>query len=363
MNQVNLKSINSFRSISLITVIAVYFLILVGGIVRSTGSGMGCPDWPKCFGSLIPPTSVDQLPNDYQDIYLAKRVEKNEKFVAQLEQLGFRTKAEKIKNDKSILIEEEFNPVKTWIEYLNRLVGAVIGILVLITVYRSLPLWKEDKVITIIAVFNLLLVLFQAWIGSIVVSTNLLPWMITLHMVLALLIVCLLLYTYYRSYRLAIRTKFATEKPNRLFNILIVGFVLMLIQIVLGTQVREEIDKVAFEFGYLLRSEWIDKLGLPFLIHRSYSLVLLGIHLLFIYKVFKFSMRKTMLYNWSLILILIIGLEIATGIGMAYFAIPAFLQPLHLLFGSLIIGIQFVLLLQLNDQKKIQIEKAVHENY
>ncbi len=356
MNPQILKSIYSFRSISLITVIAVYFLILVGGVVRSTGSGMGCPDWPKCFGSLVPPTSVDQLPNDYQDIYLAKRVKKNEKFVAQLDRLGFQKKAEEIRNDKSILIEEEFNPVKTWIEYLNRLLGAVIGILVLITVYRSFALWSVDKKITLISVFNLLLVLFQAWIGSIVVSTNLLPWMITLHMVLALVIVCLLLYTYYRSYRLANKTGYATEKPNRLFYILFIGFVLMIVQIVLGTQVREEIDKVAFELGYLLRSEWVERLGLPFYIHRSYSLLLLGIHILFIYKVYKYSLRNTMLYKWSLILIGIIGLEIVTGIGMAYFAIPAFLQPLHLLFGSLIIGIQFILLLQLNDQKKLQLE-------
>lgn len=356
MNRKNLNNISSFRRISLITVIAVYFLILVGGIVRSTGSGMGCPDWPKCFGSWVPPISVDQLPNNYQEIYLAKRVEKNNRFVAQLENLGFPKKADEIRNDKSILIEEEFNGVKTWIEYINRLIGAVIGILVLITVVRSIPLWSMDKVIPVLAIINLLLVLFQAWIGSLVVSTNLLPWMITVHMMLALFIVCLLLYIHYRSYRLAYPIQFKTEKPNRLFVILLIAFVLMLIQIVLGTQVREEIDKVAFELGNMLRGEWISRLGLPFLVHRSYSLLILGIHLLFIYKIYKYSLRMVSLLRWSQVLILVIILEIASGVGMAYFAIPAFLQPVHLLFGSMIIGIQFIILLLLNDQKKLKFE-------
>jgi len=358
MNQKNLNQVYSFRRISLITVIAVYFLILVGGVVRSTGSGMGCPDWPKCFGSWVPPTSVNQLPSNYQEIYSAQRVEKNNKFVAQLEKLGFEEKAEQIKNDRSILVEQEFNPVKTWIEYVNRLIGAVIGILVLLTVFRSFALWSLDKSIVVLSVLNLFLVLFQAWIGSIVVSTNLLPWMITLHMMLALVIVCILLYVHFRSFRLIQDARPTIDNPGSLFGILIVGFLLMLVQIVFGTQVREEMDVVAFEFGNLLRGEWIEHLGLVFLIHRSYSILLLAVHILFFYKVYKYTLRHVSIFKWSQALVLVIFLEILTGVGMAYFGVPAFLQPLHLLLGTLIVGIQFVILLQLNSQRKLNLEKT-----
>lgn len=343
------NSINSFRRVSTLTVIAVYFLILVGGIVRSTGSGMGCPDWPKCFGSVIPPTNVDQLPENYQEIYLQKRLAKNERFVATLEKLGFEEKANQIANDKSILIEEEFNVTKTWIEYINRLLGVVIGLLIILTVWKSFKLWKVDKWIPIYALVSLVLVLFTGWIGSIVVSTNLLAWMITFHMLLALALVGVLLYINHRSERLQPSHGVRADVPSKIQWVLVIGTVLMLIQVILGTQVREQIDQISFALGDLLREEWVDRLGVDFLIHRSFSIVLLGVHILYFIWAFRYSVRRSKVNLWSQVLMVVLLLEIASGIGMAYFGIPAFLQPIHLLLGSLILGIQFMLILQLKD--------------
>lgn len=354
MNPSIKNALISYRLISLITVIAVYFLILVGGVVRSTGSGMGCPDWPKCFGSIIPPTNVDQLPSNYQDVYLQKRLSKNEKFVGTLSNFGFTNLANRISEDKTILIEEEFNATKTWIEYINRLIGVVIGFLILFTTWKSLRLWKFDRIIPLFSVISLVLVLFQGWIGSIVVSTNLLTWMITIHMLLALLLVCILIFVFHRSGQFLKSGNDKTFYPAKVKFVLIIGILLMFIQVILGTQVREMIDKISFDLGNMLREEWIEMAGIDFIIHRSFSLTIAAVSVLFLLWIFKYSPRKSSINNWSQFLILFVLLEIGSGIGMAYFGVPAFLQPIHLLFGSMIIGVQFLLFLRITEQNQFQ---------
>lgn len=318
--------------------------------MRSTGSGMGCPDWPKCFGSVVPPTSVNQLPENYQEIYLEKRLAKNERFVATLSKLGFKETADQLANDKSIQVEEEFNATKTWIEYINRLIGVVIGLLILATLVKSFSLWSQDKWIAITAFLSLVLVAFTGWIGSIVVSTNLLAWMITVHMLLALALVAVLLYSHRRAARLLATKQITSPMPKKIFGLLLAASILMLIQVVLGTQVREGIDRVSFAMGNMLREEWVGKVGLVFLVHRSFSLVLLALHVLYFVWAFKFSTRHSSLTYWNQALLLLLVLEIISGMGMAYFGIPAYLQPVHLLFGSMILGVQFILMLQLKEQ-------------
>src|ERR1700712_486892 len=122
-----------FQKTNLITIVLLFLLILAGGIVRSTGSGMGCPDWPKCFGQYIPPTDVSELPKDYKQKYVAGRLEKNQKFANTLDIFGYGDLARRIREDKSILVPEEFNAAKTWTEYVNRLIGAASGIFLLLT--------------------------------------------------------------------------------------------------------------------------------------------------------------------------------------------------------------------------------------
>ena len=330
----------SFYRLSLTTLIAVYILILVGGVVRSTGSGMGCPDWPKCFGTWVPPTTVEQLPENYKEVYAAHRQKKNEKFAQYLDAFGFSETADALLRDKSILVEADFNPVKTWVEYINRLVGVVIGLLIFAVFVSSLRFWKTNRATTLIAFFTFFLVGFQGWIGSFVVSTNLTPWTITIHMFLALVIVALLIVLVHKA---------DTESPKVQSSVIIAWLlacmVVLLIQILMGTQVREAIDVVAAQFP---RENWVANLGLDFVLHRSFSWIVLAVHVGLVLKLRKTPALKPFLLP---LILLILG-TLLSGVGMAYWGVPPFLQPLHLLVASLTFGFQFLLLLRLNRSAK-----------
>ena len=121
----------------------IYLVIAAGSFVRITGSGMGCPDWPKCFGSWIPPTKVQELPSDYISVFMEKRAKKAEKFVNFLNAIGLKETAKLIQNDPTLYQEEPFNVVKTYTEYINRLLGAFAGLLTVFIFIWSLRYYRD----------------------------------------------------------------------------------------------------------------------------------------------------------------------------------------------------------------------------
>ena len=330
----------SFRRLTRSTLAAVYIRILIGGVVRTTGSGMGCPDWPKCFGSWIPPSSISELPENYKEVYAAYRQKKNVRFAKYLSTFGLKETGEKILNDPTVLHENDFNPTKTWIEYINRLTGVLIGFLIFTVLVVSWKFRKSQSRLTVIAAITFILVGLQGWIGSFVVSTNLTPWTITVHMFLALAIVALLIYLVHQS-------SFEREINSSLgFWWLTACMAVLLVQILMGTQVREAIDQVAMSAS---RETWIGNLGSEFIIHRSFSWIVLILHVGLMVRLYKTEGSK----SFALTLILLILGTILTGMGMAYFAVPAFLQPVHLLLATVTFGMQFAFLLRLNRKNEI----------
>lgn len=340
----------AFRRFSIATIIATYLVILAGGIVRTTGSGMGCPDWPKCFGQWVPPTHVSELPDDYLEIFLHKRLSKNERLAGMLAKMGFNDTAQELLNDPNIRKEEPFNAVKTWIEYINRVLGVLTGLFILGTAGLSLAFWRSDRVVSYIGIAGFVLVVFQGWIGSIVVSTNLLPWMISIHMLLALALVGMLIYGVARASRNEFEN-IPVAHLGKLNTLLIGGIIVFLTQIVLGTQVREEIDLIAAAFEYANRAGWIEELGMTFYIHRSYSLLIFALHAYLWKELRKQSRVNAALKPWATLMLAGIAFEIATGVIMAYFAIPKFMQPIHLLVATGIFGLQTWIWLRLNAQR------------
>lgn len=338
-----------FIMVNKLTIIMIFLVILAGGIVRSTGSGMGCPDWPKCFNRLIPPTDVTQLPIGYEQDYIDGREKKNERFANTLETLGFKELASKIRNDKSIMVHEEFNAAKTWTEYVNRLTGAVLGVFLLASFVLSFSFARNKKRIFYLSLLNLFLVFFQAWMGSIVVSTNLTPWIITVHMLLALIILAISIYTYFYAKSYAERIGLLTNASGILWiKILAIGMVVLtLIQVVIGTDIRESIDIISASFNGLERESWIDQLGNSFLWHRELALVTIILNgLLFFMVRSRFSKDSEHSKMVNAIILLLI-LQIVSGLVLAYLGMPAYMQTVHLILSTLVFGSQFYLTLLL----------------
>jgi len=292
-----MKHASAFLRFSRIVLVTVLLVIMAGAVVRTTQSGMGCPDWPTCFGKWIPPTSAEELPPDF------------ERYLRQQD------------------IDHTFNAFHTWTEYLNRLLGALLGLLVFIQfVWSFFRFRKQRPLIVWCCLLMVLLTGFQGWLGKKVVDANLAPLKVTLHLFGALAILALALFIVYLLQQ-------GKAPANKLVaGVATLALLLLLVQMLMGTAVRSQIDVIAKSLDYGYRDLWIGKLNHWFYIHRSFSIVVtaLCVYQFWIYrKYFGKSLSNQLL-------LVGVAYTVAAGVVMTYFYVPAWAQPAHLLFSALL---------------------------
>jgi cytochrome c oxidase assembly protein subunit 15 len=335
-----------FSSITKTALILVYLVIIAGALVRMTGSGMGCPDWPKCFGYYIPPTDISELTwSPEREFKKGQVIIRGEKLLVAQE--DFKSGSEFEENYWQVYTKHDyasFNPTHTWVEYINRLVGALAGLACFVMAVFSFSLWKQNKKITLLSWLVVFLMGFQAWLGATVVYSVLNPVKITIHMVMALLIVCIILYILNLA-----KPKPATPlKFDKVFDsVLIISLILTLTQIILGTQVRQFVDEQVKIYGYDAMHKILEDPIIGFYFHRTFSFIVLLINVILITRNNKLQLGFKKI-NWVMWLL---GIEILSGIVMYWYDFPFGSQTIHLVIASLLFGTQFYLILESKNRE------------
>ncbi len=330
---------NKFPKIVQISIISVYLIFLAGSVVRMTGSGMGCPDWPKCFGYYIPPTSEEQItwkPNtEFKKGFIIIKdevlfvAEKNLKTDSKFNAKNW---SKYTKHDYN-----KFNKYHTWTEYINRLVSVLAGFVFLFLIYGAAKFWKSNRKIPYLAFTAFFLMLFEAWLGKTVVDSNLTPTIITIHMVVGLIIIAILL-----QLKFIVSNKKIYQYHSLFNKLLIISVVFSLIQIAMGTQIRQFIDEQVKQFGFENKNYSLMNPNFKFYFHRSFTIAIVFVNL----GMFYLNQAKHLGYklvNW---IVFLIFLETITGILMYYAEFPIGTQAIHLLSGAVLFGLQFYLWLQ-----------------
>ncbi len=306
-----------------IALISVIVLVAVGATVRVTGSGLGCPDWPTCWGCLIPPTSADQIDVEKLDL---------EKFKRHAIRKGI--DPDTITRET---ILESFDPVHTWIEFVNRLTSLPLGLSTLLLALFSLGAKRNRKAIICLAWFSLFDVLFNAVMGAMVVRSGLQPGIITLHMALAFLLIAVLVTIIWLSRPEKAADTTQPKFERRLLIVSLVFFGCLFGEGLLGSQLREQTDELARLSEGADRADWVGQIvsTLIFKVHRSLSWTLLISSCLMLY----WSRNLPGKFKEPRMIVAMVILMMLMGIILGHVAIYAIVQVLHVVVTAVLLAV------------------------
>ena len=283
-------------------------------------------DWPLCFGKVIPPTS-----------------EAN--YLLFLKSYLHGSQAD----------NPTFNPVHTWTEYLNRLAGALLGIASLVLVCFCLVSNRATNKTLYFAVGALLSVIFNGWLGSQVVASDLKPLLVSLHMIGAFLVQMFLILGFISSRASNVFPTISMKFEKRANIYIGVCVLCLVVQIGMGIQIRESVDWV-FKLDELFnRENLINIVPWVFYVHRSFSWAILVFAILALSYIIRSKINSetkiAQISTWKVLFgdvkvrsyiikyVVLVVAQMLIGGALNHLGFPMFVQPLHLLAANLMFGV------------------------
>jgi heme A synthase len=270
-------SVAFFRRVAFLTAFFAYLQIALGGVVRVTGSGLGCPDWPLCHGRPYPAADIHSI-----------------------------------------------------IEYSHRTVGAITGVLLIATVVLAWVVFRNQRpVVAWLATASLFAIAAEGALGGVVVVNELASWLVLVHLGLAMIILGFLIATAVMS--LPASPGIADRSLRRLSTIAAGGtYVLLLTG---STVVASSADESCHTWplcgnGFMLNFAGSNAFTM---LHRGAVLV---IGALLVYTLFN-AIRLAAVRLLAIATLSVFTLQIAVGAGAAL-TDAAFFNGLHVAIATLV---------------------------
>ncbi|QYJ78704.1 COX15/CtaA family protein [Shewanella acanthi] len=292
-----------------LTLVFTLMVILMGAYTRLSDAGLGCPDWPGCYGHIKVPT---------QDHEIA--------------------------HAQTIFPDHDIHPEKAWLEMIHRYIAATLGGLVVLILYLSFRDAQAPKKLPLAIV---LLILFQGALGMWTVTMKLMPIVVMSHLIggFSLISLLLLLYLQSRPRRVFANRIASTPDTKPLAKLALLSLFTLILQIMLGGWTSSNYAALACTSLPICEGNWVDNLAFakafsPFqgdhpsfefgvldyhsrmtihIAHRLGAMVTAGLLLLLAFRLYVSNLG---LRSLSLLLIGLVILQVSLGISNVVMHLP-----------------------------------------
>ncbi|MBL27325.1 MAG: hypothetical protein CMM50_07230 [Rhodospirillaceae bacterium] len=285
-----------FRRLAGVTIFFTFVQIILGGVTRLTNSGLSCPDWPRCYGMLVPtPDGIAALGGtDYAYF--------------------------------QIMLE--------WVHRLTA--GAVVGPLVLILTVLAWRLASRHRGLFGIMVTALLLVIIQAGLGGLTVLDRNSPWSVAVHLSVALLFLAVLLLAYRRAGSQA-RPDAVGGGIHALAGI---AALIALVTVASGAMMAKSGASLACTTWPFCNGAVIPDMADPYIsLHYGHRLLALIASLLTLGLAASLrGMERGPVRKSANMAASVVVLQVALGAGVVLMGVPVWIGALHLALGVIVFG-------------------------